>query len=74
MKRNTITCTPAGYGHYRISMMYRGREISCITTNMPAIDNYKSDPDEKHWWYMRRKRVNIGYEDLRRELINSITK
>ena len=27
-----------GYGHYKISFVYKGETISCITTNTLAID------------------------------------
>jgi hypothetical protein len=72
MKRNTISVQPIGYRLYRISMMYRKREISCVTTNIEAVNNYQAPPNERCFRNWPRKRVNIGYETLRRDLINSI--
>ena len=72
MKRKTITCTPTGCGNYRISMLYRGRKISCITKNIKAISDYNADPEEKCFRNWPRKRVNIGYEILRRDILNTI--
>jgi hypothetical protein len=28
----------AGYGHYNVAIIYRGKEYSCKTTNMEATD------------------------------------
>ena len=54
------------YGHYRIILEYYGKEISCITTNMPAVDDYKSEDGERDGRELRTKR---GYEALRDEVI-----
>ena len=59
-------CQFSGYGHYKIGIMYYGKLITCITNNMPAIDDYNSDPHEKDG---RELRVKRGYEALRAEII-----
>ena len=38
-----LTLMPSGYGHYKITINYRGKQYSATTSNMPAIDAYKSD-------------------------------
>ena len=55
-----------GYGIYRITLEYYGKEISCITTNMPAVDDYKSEDGERDGRELRTKR---GYAALRNEVI-----
>ena len=50
MKRNkpTLEVRFSGYGHYKVTTTYYGKQITCITTDMPAIDAYK---DGKVWAY-----------------------
>ncbi len=62
-----LTVTPSGHGHYRVSTTHYGKEISCITSNMPAVDDYKSDDYEKDGRELRKLR---GYRSLRAECIS----
>jgi hypothetical protein len=55
-----------GYGHYRVTTMYYGKEISCVTTNMRAVDDYNSDDYEKDGRQLRKRR---GYNALRGEVV-----
>lgn len=56
----------SGYGHWKISIDYRGKRISTTTTNSVAVDNFKSEYGEKQ---DGRNRVKEGYEDLCNEVI-----
>lgn len=56
----------AGHGHYKVTLDYYGKEISCTTTNMPSVDDYNSEPDERDGRELRHKR---GYMKLREEVI-----
>lgn len=62
-----IIIQKTSYGHWRISTDYYGKEISCITTNSIAIDNYNSEDDERKGRKLRRK---MGAADLRNEIIS----
>jgi len=33
----------SGYGHFKVTTTYRGKEYSTVTTNTLAIDRYKDD-------------------------------
>lgn len=55
-----------GYGHWRVSMQYRNKNLSCITTDSQAIDDYMSDEDERDGRVLRKKR---GYEALKSEIL-----
>ena len=64
MKRNKYrltVCQFSGYGHYKIGFMWYGKEYTTITTDMPSIDDYKSDEWEKDG---RRIRWKQGQECL----------
>lgn len=56
-----LQVTPSGHGHYKISTEYYGKTITCITNNMEAIDNYKSEDGIR--------RISKGYNELRSEVI-----
>lgn len=61
----------SGHGHYKISMLYRGKTISTTTNNMPAIDDFKSDEFEKDGREYRKLR---GYRALISELLRANNK
>lgn len=63
-----LTIRQTGYGHWRISMDYRGKTISTVTTNSTAIDNFNSEFGEKIDGCNRRK---SGYESLCNEIIRA---
>ena len=65
-KSNYIRIEHAGYGHKKIAIKFYGKEISCITTNMPAVDDYNSEDGELDGRELRSKR---GYIALRNEVI-----
>lgn len=51
----------SGHGHYKIETIYYNKTITCITTNMQAIDNYQSEDGSK--------RILKGFKSLRSEVI-----
>lgn len=51
----------SGYGHWKISCLYRGKRIHAITTDSMAIDDWKSDYGEKDG---RENRKLRGYATL----------
>lgn len=58
-----------GYGHWRISCEYRGKNISTVTTNSSAVDDFNSEFGETdHYGCNRRKQ---GYERLCSEIIRA---
>lgn len=59
---------PRGYGHWSISIDYRGVRISTTTTNSVAIDNFYSEEWEKTPRGCNRRKE--GYQDLCNEIIN----
>ena len=65
-RKTEMRLTWSGYGHYKVEMKYMGKTISCVTNNMPAVDDYNSDMSEREG---RRLRYLIGYRSLRNECI-----
>lgn len=64
--KHWIRLMPSGHGHYRVTTPYYGKEISCTTNNMPAVDDYKSEEGERQGRELRQLR---GYKALRAECI-----
>ena len=60
---------PKGSGHFIISCYYRGKNISTITTNTIAIDDFFSNYGDKKDGC---NRIKLGYEALINEIIRSI--
>lgn len=67
-KKQYIRILKTGYGHWRVTIEYYGKEISCTSTNSTAIDDYNSDPDERDGRELRQKR---GFNALRNEIIRN---
>jgi hypothetical protein len=64
-----LTVTFSGYGHWKISCTYRGKEIKAVTTNSMAVDDFKSsEQGEKDGRQSRRLR---GYNTLISEIIRA---
>lgn len=59
-KNSPLSLTFSGYGHYKITMTYRRKEITVTTTCMPDVDDYNDDNDQRH---------NRGYKALRNTVI-----
>lgn len=55
-----------GYGHWKVSIDYKGLRISTTTTNSQAIDDFKSDFLDKE--NGKNRRLN-GYLTLCEEII-----
>ena len=55
-----------GYGHWKITVLYYGKEISCTSTDSESVDDYYSGEDEKDGRVLRWKR---GYKSLMDEVI-----
>ena len=59
----------SGYGQYTLSMDYRGRRVSCHSTNSIDVDNFNSEFGEKKSGRNRRK---TGYVNLCNEILRKI--
>lgn len=44
--------TTTSYGHYKVTIHYKGKQYSCITTNALAYDRYLDD-DAKGFYTQR---------------------
>lgn len=52
----------SGYGHYKVIIAFRNQMYSSITTDMPAVDAYKS---KEHGW---KSAGNSLYKSVVRKL------
>ena len=64
--KSDLEIRPSGHGHYKVSTTYYGKKISCVTSNMPSVDDFKSEDGEKDGRELRQLR---GYNSLKGECI-----
>jgi hypothetical protein len=67
-KESSLKVSQTGYGQYLIECEYRGKRISCHSTDSLSVDNLHSEPEEKD--ERGRNRVSVGYEALLSECIS----
>lgn len=59
----------AGYGHQKISIIYRGKEYKCTSTNTIATDRIKDDNEgvDKNAYYTTKKAAYLSlYNEVKR--------
>lgn len=69
--KNDLRVQPNGHGHYKVFTTHYGKEINCVTSNMQAIDDLKSEDGEKDGRVLKQL---IGYNNLRSECIRANSK
>jgi len=55
----------SGYGHYKVNIVYRGKQYKCTTTNMEAIDAAKEGDNEKGRLTRRQAFLSL-YNEVKR--------
>lgn len=66
MNERNLTIRSTGYGQYKLTIDYRGKEISCHSTNSIDVDNFKSDFGDIEDGF---NRIKLGYTNLCSEVI-----
>lgn len=67
-KSNPLDVKFRGYGHWRNTMLYRGKERSAITTNSQAVDRYNSnEPNTRNRFYNSPAQA---WKALKQDIIN----
>ena len=64
-----ITIQFSGYGHFKVSTTFRGKEYSTVTTNTLAVDRYKDDetPVTRGKFYnSRNQAAQALYNEIKR--------
>jgi hypothetical protein len=56
----TITLQPAGHGYYKITIEFRGKEYSTITSNMPLVDAYKNNQGRENQGGYTKRQASIA--------------
>lgn len=68
--KNYIQIQQTGYGHWRVTTEYRGKLISCTTTDSISIDNYRSDMSDRERGVMGQTRKQAA-QSLRSQIIRA---
>lgn len=46
LSQRIIADRTSSYGHYKVTIQYRGKQYSCISTNSMAYDRYNDDDSQ----------------------------
>lgn len=66
--RNKITVSFKSYGHYKVTIEYRNKEYSCVTTNTMAVDRMDDDYINHGMFYVSPKQALIAlYNECKRK-------
>lgn len=49
--RHRVNVTFEGYGHYKVTIKYRGKEYHCTSTNTIAVDRMRDDHNDSESCY-----------------------
>ena len=68
LSRKILSIKFSGYGHWRVTIKYRNKEYSCITTNAPAYDMRDWECGEPKNFYSSRKQALMAlYNECKRK-------
>lgn len=59
--------TTTSYGHYKVTIQYRGKQYSCISTDSMAYDRYMYKPLEKRGVYTQRDALKSFWNECKRK-------
>lgn len=57
-----------GYGHYKVTIRYRGKKYNCTTNNTLATDRVKFgsyEPRKKEGWYTMKQALESLYNECK---------
>lgn len=58
----------SGYGHYKVRIIYRGKDYTCTTTNMSAVDKVGEDERTPNGIYVTEKQALLAlYNECKRK-------
>jgi hypothetical protein len=55
-----ITLSPSGHGHYKVTIIFRGKEYSATTSNMPLVDAYKNNEGRENQGAYTKRQASIA--------------
>lgn len=58
--------TTTSYGHYKVTIQYRGKQYSCTSTDSMALDRY-NDEDAKRGFYTQRDALKALWRECKRK-------
>lgn len=60
-------CTTTSYGHYKVTIQYRGKKYSCITTNSEAYDRYNDEERKGNRYYSQLDALKDLWRECKRK-------
>jgi hypothetical protein len=63
-----ISCDrTSSYGHFRVNIVYKGRNYSCTTTNAPAYDYYNNEERRGNRYYSQLDALKDLWRECKRK-------
>lgn len=60
----------AGHGHYKVSIIFRGKKYSATTNNMPLIDAYKNNEGRESQGGYTKRQASIALFNIAKQANN----
>jgi len=65
--KSKVSTSFAGYGHFKVTIDYRGKQYTCTTTNTMAIDKIGDDTITRDGFYTTEKQaLQSLYDECKR--------
>lgn len=70
LKEHFVSVRPYGHGHYKVTIEYRNKEASFITTNTLAVDSLNEDGVHREHAYSTPKQAYSAlYAEFKRKCL-----
>lgn len=56
----SVSLSPSGHGHYRVTIEFRGKSYSATTDNMPLVDAYKNNEGRENQGGFTKRQASIA--------------
>ena len=57
----------SSYGHYKVTIQFRGKEYSCISSDSMAYDRYLDDDEATRGHYTQRDALTSFWNECKRK-------
>ena len=67
LSQRIIADRTSSYGHYKVTIQYRGKEYSCISTDSMAYDRYNDDNAKGRGIYTQKDALQSFWSECKRK-------
>jgi hypothetical protein len=67
LSQRIVADKTSSYGHYKVTIQYRGKEYTCITTNSEAYDRYNDEERKGNRYYSQLDALKDLWRECKRK-------